>query len=155
MALPSRFHEFASLRGYVWSGTIPLLKNTLFTGVGADQFLYVFPEQDYVARNRYDLGNTYYTKPHNWYLQMAVESGCVSLVFMLAFFFCLLRRWKGDLSIRSFRLSDGKEFFTGALFFSVVIWLLFSFFTDSFLTTAPLFWGITGIADGYICQKRA
>lgn len=154
MALPSGFHEFASLRGYAWSGTLPLLKNTWLTGAGADQFLFVFPEQDYVARNKYDLGNTYYTKPHNWYLQMAVESGCLSLAFMLVFFIRYLGQWKGYFSEKVSRMTDGKGVFTGAVFFSVAIWLFVSFFTDSFLTTAPLFWGITGIADGYICQKK-
>lgn len=155
MALPSGLNEFASLRGYVWSGTLPLLKNTWLTGAGADQFLFVFPEQDYVARNKYDLGNTYYTKPHNWYLQMAVESGCLSLLFMLAFFARYLGQWRGYFSGKMSRVADGKDFFASAVFFSVAAWLFVSFFTDSFLTTAPLFWGITGIADGYICQKRA
>ena len=45
-AFPSWMNGFASLRGFVWSRTVPLLKETIFLGVGAefnDSFLTVAP----------------------------------------------------------------------------------------------------------------
>ena len=44
-------HEsFASSRGYIWSRTIPLLKETLFIGTGADTFVIAFPQDDYIGK---------------------------------------------------------------------------------------------------------
>lgn len=144
-ALPPWMNEFASLRGFVWSRTVPLLKEYIILGAGADQFGFVFPHQDYTARYQYDLLTTYYKKPHNWYLQMATESGCVSAVLMIVFWILYL--------VRGFRqLSDCREtladYLQCAIWFSVLGYLLTAFFNDSFLTVAPVFWCLAGVGMG-------
>lgn len=82
--------EFATNRGYIWSRTFPLLKDTILIGNGADTYSAYFPHDDFVGR--YNLGtfrfgeNTVYTKPHNMYLGAAVDTGMISLVALLAIY---------------------------------------------------------------------
>ncbi len=146
-ALPKAFDRFASLRGYVWSRTLVLLPQTLILGKGADQFGFVFPNRDYAARYQYDISGVYYKKPHNWYLQMCVESGCVSAVLVIAYFMSLL-----TAAGRSERALDGrrKGCLVPALRCSVIAYLLTAFFNDSFLTVAPVFWCMVGLLEGNI-----
>lgn len=146
-ALPKAFDRFASLRGYVWSRTLVLLPQTLILGKGADQFGFVFPNRDYAARYQYDISGTYYKKPHNWYLQMCVESGCVSAVLVLAYFVSLLMA-----AGRSERVSGGgrKGYLVSVLRCSVIAYLLTACFNDSFLTVAPVFWCMVGLLEGNI-----
>lgn len=141
-ALPSWINEVASLRGFVWSRTIPLLQQYPIWGAGSDQFGFAFPHQDYAARYRYDLLGTYYKKPHNWYLQMGVESGCLSLVFMILFLVWYLKK--------NYRCDEGnvttqKEYIRRAIWISVVAYMISSLFNDSFLTVAPVFWCLAGM----------
>lgn len=144
-ALPAWMNEFASLRGFVWSRTLPKLTDYLLVGAGPDQFGFVFPHSDYVARYKYDLLTTYYNKPHNWYLQMATETGCVSAVLMIVFWivylvkmFCLVKRKKETVA----------DYLGAAIWFSILGYLCTAFFNDSFLTVAPVFWCLGGIGLG-------
>ena len=43
-------YDFATRRGYIWSRTFPMLKSTALIGVGADNFVYEFPNNDYVGK---------------------------------------------------------------------------------------------------------
>ena len=78
---------FATNRGYIWSRTLPLLKDTLLFGKGADTYALYFPQDDYVGR--YNIG--YYRegtdiivdKPHNMYLGTAVHTGVISMIALL------------------------------------------------------------------------
>ena len=74
-------------RGYIWGRTIPLLRHTLLIGTGPDTFLIDFPHGDYVEA----LVNNYIyqlvNKPHSIYLQIAVQTGVVSLICVLIMVF--------------------------------------------------------------------
>lgn len=144
-ALPSWMNEVASLRGFVWSRTIPLLKDYVLLGAGPDQFGFVFPHNDYVARYQYDLLTTYYKKPHNYYLQMGIETGCLSLVLMLAFFVIFLKR---GFAAAKGKCHTQKEYFIRAILISVLGYLFAGMFNDSMVVTAPVFWCLLGIGAG-------
>lgn len=77
------YPSFLSGRGYIWARTLPLLADTLFIGTGPDTFLIIFPHNDYVE----SLVNGYLyqlvNKPHSVYLQIAVQTGVVSLICIL------------------------------------------------------------------------
>ena len=79
--------KLGSSRGYIWSRSLPLLKNTLFLGFGPDTFPVYFPQHDYFAKMIF-LGNPYniVDKPHNVYLQTAINTGLISLIALLAMF---------------------------------------------------------------------
>ena len=141
-ALPS---WMASLRGFVWSRTIPLLKDYVLLGAGPDHFGFVFPHNDYVARYQYDLLTTYYKKPHNYYLQMGIETGCLSLVLMLAFFVIFLKR---GFAAAKGKCHTQKEYFIRAILISVLGYLFAGMFNDSMVVTAPVFWCLLGLGAG-------
>ncbi len=71
-------------RGYLWSRTIPLLKNSILLGTGADSYVLAFPQNDYVARINAGYQDSIITKPHCMYLQMGVQYGVVALLCFLA-----------------------------------------------------------------------
>jgi len=59
------YEKYASGRGYIWSRSIPLLKDYIFLGSGADTFAIAFPQQDYVNLSNYGFEGQILTKPHN------------------------------------------------------------------------------------------
>jgi len=64
-------HEtFASRRGFIWSRSIPILKETLIIGAGPDNYIYKFPNDDYVSLANNSYTGEVVTKPHNMYLQI-------------------------------------------------------------------------------------
>lgn len=71
-------------RGYIWSRTIPLLKDSIFLGTGADTFVLAFPQKDYVARTNAGYQDQIMTKPHSLYLQMGVQYGVLALLAFVA-----------------------------------------------------------------------
>ena len=44
------YEHFASTRGYIWSRSIPLLKETLLIGHGADTYTMYFPQHDVIGK---------------------------------------------------------------------------------------------------------
>ncbi len=137
------YERYASGRGYIWSRTIPLLKNRILLGSGADTFALVFPHNDYVHYRANGYEGQVMSKPHSLYLQIGVQTGAVSLLAFLAF--C---GW--------YILSSAKLYFrcklsqpgaaAGAAIFVAVIGYLFSGISnDSTITVAPVFWVLIGI----------
>lgn len=72
-------------RGYLWSRTIPLLKDNVILGTGADTFIMAFPQKDYVARTNAGYQHQLVTKPHSMYLQFGVQYGVAALIAFLVF----------------------------------------------------------------------
>ena len=140
------YPKLLSGRGYIWSSTIPLLKDNIFLGTGPDTFLLYFPNYDYLARYNNGFENEIITKPHNMYLQIAVETGMLSLICFLVFYF-----WYFISSVICIRRSDISDYLTlvniGILsgsFGYMVVGLI----NDSMIVVAPLFWALIGIGIG-------
>lgn len=142
-AAPSAFwhgYEKAfSDRGYIWSRTIPLLKNYLLTGSGPNTFALVFPQKDYVMRG--NLGMNMLTqiisRPHNFYLQTAIQTGLLSLcIFMavIANYFRIALKCRNNISM--------------ACVLAVIGFLIMGFTNDSLVVTSPFFWAIFGMGYG-------
>ena len=140
---------FASNRGYIWSRTIPMLKDALITGYGPDNYPMVFPQEDYVGRfNVGDEGmlNILVDKPHNMYLQTAVNTGVLSLLALLAVWaIYLFDSFKIYLkgNIESF-----AQYMGAATFLSVIAYLVAGLFNDNVVSVAPLFWILLGMGIG-------
>jgi hypothetical protein len=140
---------FASNRGYIWSRTIPMLKDALITGYGPDNYPMVFPQEDYVGRfNVGDEGmlNILVDKPHNMYLQTAVNTGVISLLALLAvwviYLFDSFKLYlKGN--IESF-----AQYMGAATFLSISAYLVAGLFNDNVISVAPLFWVLLGTGIG-------
>lgn len=130
-------------RGYVWNRTIPLLKDTILLGKGPDTFVLSYPQDDYVSNYNQGYENTIVTKPHNLYLQIGVETGVVSLICFLIFYFLYFIKsiklyWK--CSFESEMQIYGLAIFVGTIGF-----MISSLVNDSTVCVSPIFWAIWGI----------
>lgn len=139
------WESFASSRGYIWSRSFPLLKKTFFIGFGPDNFAAVFPNNDYIGKLRHLPDGVFriVDKPHNFYLQTAINTGILSLlslVYLFFLYFCdsFSVFWNSD-----FVAYD--EFLALALFAGVMTYLIIVFFNDSMVSVAPVFWAILGL----------
>ncbi|NLJ97286.1 MAG: hypothetical protein GX321_09040 [Clostridiales bacterium] len=145
------YERYASGRGYIWSRTIPLLKDRIILGSGADTYMIVFPQQDYVNLYNYGYGDQLMTKPHNLYLQIGVESGVLSLIAFLVFY--------GMYFISSVRLyikCRFKSYYAQvgvAILVSTVAYMVLGIANDSSITVAPVFWAMIGL--GIVVNRLA
>lgn len=144
--------SFATHRGYIWSRTFPLLKKYIFLGSGADTFTLVFPQRDYLGKSHNNFHNTIITKPHNLYLQIAVQTGVLSALAVIAFY---LLYFIGSLKL--YWKSDFSGYFSkvgGAVFIGSIGYMVSSFFNDSTITVAPIFWTLMGIGFAMNAQVK-
>lgn len=130
-------------RGYLWNRTIPILRDYLVIGSGPDTYTLVYPQQDYVNlyNNGYD--GTFASKPHNMYLQIAVQTGCLSILAVIVFYAMYLIQ-----SIRLYWKScfDTRLSIIGiALFLGTLGYMISGLTNDSTVTVAPMFWVLIGM----------
>lgn len=147
------FETFGSNRGYIWSRTLPLLKNAILLGYGPDTFPIIFPQYDYIGKLKYyGIGGIFVDKAHNMYLQTAMNSGVVSLLAMLAIF--------GVYFISSMKVYL-KEKFNSLLshaglacFAAFCGYAVSGLFNDSVISVAPVFWVLLGLGIGINLQLQ-
>lgn len=140
---------FASNRGYIWSRPIPMLKDVLIIGYGPDNYPMVFPQEDYVGR--FNVGNKgmldiITDKPHNMYLQTAINTGVISLLALMfiwgMYLFDCFKLYIGG-NMESF-----VEYMGAATFLSITAYLVAGLFNDNIVSVAPLFWILLGMGIG-------
>lgn len=136
--------SLGSNRGYIWSRTIPLLKDTIILGHGPDTFPMYFPQYDYIGKLKmYQNGGIFVDKPHNLYLQTAVNTGLLSLLALIAVF--------GIYLVTSLRIYWKEKFSTflpvaGLACFSAFCgYAAAGLFNDSVVSVAPVFWVLLGL----------
>lgn len=137
--------KLGSSRGYIWSRTMPMLKNCLLIGYGPDTFAYEFPQNDFLAKYySYDEGfNIVVDKPHNLYLQIFFSSGLIALIAFLAI--C------GYYIVDSLRLYALKKEYRAEQIFGISVmlgiigYLAAGLFNDSVVSVAPVFWILLGV----------
>lgn len=138
------FEKFGSNRGYIWGRTIPLLYDYLIVGSGADNYPIVFPQDDYVAKmNSYMPVSTVTDKPHNMYLQIAVNTGVISLIAILVVSFIYIFHsvklyWK-------LKLNSIYKYIGFTCFISIIGYLFAGIFNDHIISVSPIFWCIFGL----------
>lgn len=150
------YENVGSGRGYVWGRTIPLLLDHLVVGSGPDTFALEFPQNDYVARYSCGFDNTIFTRPHNFYLQMAVQTGGLSLIAFLVFY---IMYFVGSCKRYFFGKFSSKEEWMGfALFLSTVGFMAAGLANDSLIVVTPVFYVLlgTGMAvNQKLCPKKS
>lgn len=137
------YENIVSGRGYIWSRSIPLLKNNILIGTGPDTFAITFPQSDYVAAANSGFYGMVITKPHNLYLQVGVQTGCVSLIAMLVFYImyavsCIRIYWKNAMDTFTAQLGV-------AIFASTFGYMISALVNDSTVTIAPVYWCLMGL----------
>lgn len=135
-------------RLYIWSRSIPLLKNYLIWGSGPDTFYRVFPQNDYVGKKQYTgTSARMIEKPHNNYIKIAVQTGVLSLVLLIIFYgwyaSCIAKAIS-DTQVFSKKNIVGIGFFLGTIGY-----VISSFFYDSSLPCTPLAALMAGVSLAY------
>lgn len=136
--------RFATSRGYIWSRSIPMLKETVLIGHGPDTYAIEFPQYDYVGKlNSFPNHRIIVDKPHNMYLQIGINTGLMSLLallclYMMYFIDSMKIYFKRD--INSFLEYVGVGAFTG-----IMAYLAAGMFNDQIISVAPLFYSMVGL----------
>jgi hypothetical protein len=147
---------FGSGRGYIWSRTLPMLRDTLLLGRGADTYCIYFPHEDYVGKHNTGWNiNMIVDKPHNMYLGAAVGTGVISVIALLTLFLLYIVQ-SFRIYLRS-RYDDFLQVAGAGIFFGVTGFLVSAFVDDSSVSVMPLFYGLLGVgtAINIILSARA
>jgi predicted metalloprotease len=137
------YEKMGSFRIYNWSRTIPIIKDTIILGYGPDAFSIVFPQKDYFGKLiSYGTKGIIVDKPHNMYLQIAVNTGVISLFALLGLFlhfFIKFIKNKNSISNNNFPI-----FISHFIGLGIIAYLITAIFNDSVVSVAPLFWVLFG-----------
>ena len=148
--------KFGSGRGYIWSRTIPMIKDTLILGHGADTYCLYFPNDDYVGKyNGFSNNvNIIVDKPHNMYFGYLIGTGGISMLALLILWFTYITQsfiiyWKS-------RYSDFLSFIGAGVFLGICGFLVSGFVDDSSVSVMPMFYGLlgTGIAINMMIKSK-
>ena len=136
--------KLGSNRGYIWGRTLPLLKGYFIVGSGPDNYPITFPQDDFIAKvNTFNDSTIVVDKPHNLYLQIATNTGALSLLSLLALWGIYII---SSLKLYSKIVFDSLEKYMGAsTLIGVIGYLSAGIFNDSVTSVAPLFWLILGL----------
>ena len=141
--------SYGSNRGYIWSRTIPLLRNTILLGNGPDTFAIYFPQYDFLGKLKfYQTGGIYVDKAHNMYLQTALNTGILSLVALLTlfalYFISSIKLYMKEVTYKY----DFLPVAGVACFAAFCAYAAAAFFNDSVVSVAPVFWILFGLGIG-------
>ena len=136
--------KMGSARAYIWSRSLPLLKNAFITGFGPDTFAVYFPQYDYIGKLKaYDTTDMLVDKPHDFYLQNAINTGIFSLISLLVLF---IGYFVQSIKVYSNNRIENMYSITGlGVFIAICGYLVAGFFNDSVVSVAPVFWVLLGI----------
>lgn len=145
----NKYTTLATGRGYIWSRTIPLLKDTVFLGTGPDTFVLHFPQTDYAGKVNNGFGSENIAKPHNLYLQIGVQTGVISLIaflvlYLIYFIDSIKLLWKADFE-------SITEKIAAFIFVGTISYMISGLINDSCISVAPFYWILLGI--GASCNR--
>lgn len=137
-------------RGVIWNHTIPHLKEHILLGSGANTFVLVYPQNDYIYKTYMNMATMFDVKAHNWYLQQWIENGLLALLCILAFYGIYFVR-----SVKLYRRITFKHNMSAYMGFAVFIginsYMISSIVNDSYVCTAPVLWCAFGL--GYALNR--
>lgn len=152
----SEFYSFATGRGYIWLNTLPIIKDCIIKGKGAGNFPFYFIQNDIAGLfNAHGTYRLIIDKPHNWYLQIAVTSGILSLIAVLilfVMFFISGVKFFVNTSSEDFIKNDDNIFII-CLFTGLFGFMLTGIVNDSIISVNPFFWFNFGIAFYWLNDK--
>ena len=133
-----------------------MIVESIVLGKGADTYCIYFPHRDYVGK--YNIGsniNVVIDKPHNMYIGMAINTGLLSLLALVALY--------GMYFVQSFKLYFRRKYttfaeFAGAgIFFGITGFVVSGVVNDSTVSVMPMFYALlgTGIAINIMLKKRS
>lgn len=128
-------------RGYIWLSCFPVLKEVFLLGKGIGSFPFVYPQSEVAGMlNIHGSADYCIEQAHSWYLQVAVNSGILSLICLFYVFACVFR--KGNKEINE------ETCWKNFIFWGVLAYLLAGIVNNSCVAGAPLFWLLLGVYLG-------
>ncbi len=125
--------RFASFRGYIWNRSIPLLMDKPLTGIGADVYVFKFPQNEILGRlNSGMRRDVIVDKPHNYYVQVGISFGIPFLLLFLSLNILGVIKKEKNVTISILK--------AGLIGFLVV-----SVFNDSNVSYALIYWFYLGL----------
>lgn len=145
-------HErLGSARGYIWSRTLPLIFAKPYLGYGPDVFPLVFPQEDYIGKYyAYGTYNMIVDKPHNIFLQQAMNAGIPNLLVYLSLLSIFIFMGFRSFVLNKFRFDN---IYIPAIMTSVISYSVAGFFNDSSVHVAPVYWVLLGIGLALVMRK--
>ena len=117
----------------------------MLLGSGPDTFPLIFPQNDYVTRANVglDMLMPVISKVHSLYLQIALQTGMISLAVLLVFW---IRYFLHGRKIMKRKGQSREEIiWEAAGLVSVAGFLLMGFTNDSVVAVSPVFWALLGM----------
>ncbi|MBE6007938.1 MAG: hypothetical protein E7235_01925 [Lachnospiraceae bacterium] len=145
--------SFATYRGYIWSRTLPMLKETILIGNGADTFSIYFPQDDYAGR--YNIGyfsddtNIIVDKPHNMYLGVGTNTGAISMIAFIAIFVIYIIE-----SIKVYRkheFNGFKDYIGMGILIAITGFMVSGLVNDSTVQMMPVVYVLLGV--GFVINR--
>ena len=130
-------------RGTIWSKTIPMLKNSILFGTGADTYTVTYPQNDYVNKTYAGTQAALDVKPHCFYLQVATQSGVPAMIAVIVFYV-----WYFITGVKLYwraSYKDGIEVLGAGIMFATFTYMIVSILNDSTVSVAPIFWVLMGL----------
>lgn len=150
------FHGLESLgsgRVYIWSRILPLLSNYILIGSGPDTFAEVFPQNDYFGKMIYaDNPGRIIERAHNDYLMKWIQTGLLSLICLLIFYGCFVKKCISFYKQNVIQTTADKLGF--GCFLGCIGYLACSLFNDSTLCTTPTFYVFIGLALATVAEQE-
>ena len=144
-------------RGYIFSRTLPMMKDTMLIGNGADTYCIYFPQKDYVGKYNSvsftENMNIIVDKPHNMYMGAWTGTGGLSVISLLAMWGIYIVQSAGIYFKRKFE--SFNEFIGCGIFLGICGFLAAALVDDSTVSVMPMFYGLlgTGIAINMILKR--
>lgn len=141
--------NIANRRGFIWSRTIPLMKDYWFTGVGPNAFIIAFPNDDFVGSKRVGNNTTLVDKPHNSFLQTYIQTGGISAIAYAGLWVIYM--------IGSIRVLWGKKKYTDleklslGLATGIFAFAISGITNDTIVGTQIIYWTLLG--TGYAVNR--
>ncbi len=142
-------NEFGSGRGYIWSRTLPMMKETTLIGHGADTYCIYFPHNDYIGK--YNSGtfsksiDIIVDKPHCMYMGAWVGTGGVSVIALLALYFYYIIQSVGIYIRKDFRNMSFMDITGIGVALGVTGFVFTGLVDDSTVSVMPLFYTLLGV----------
>lgn len=137
--------QFASWRGLLWREAFSFLPEHIFLGAGPDCYPFVIRQNgmDIVAQHRFRSEPLMTARPHNYYLQMSINTGLTSLIAAMVFFIWYL---VDSVKIYFSNKKTGWSIAVGLACLAAVLGFLgCGIANDSLITVSPQFWAILGL----------
>lgn len=136
-----KLYPYLNGRIFVWANTISALSDCWLIGHGSATSILYLNQQNLPALLNIFGRYTLYNKPHNWYLQIAQDTGILSAVIMLIGLVAVMIAGAKGCFGKKVAWDPWK---TG-LWFAALSYLLLSVFHDSQIYVAPMFWFLLGM----------